>query len=516
MSFPSSSPTKLSSINSYIHSNDFPSFYGTFLTVVLLIRDLPKGSQALTRDVRDAYRTVPLHASQWPGTVLRGPDDNQFFINTANCFGLSSAGGVWGQVADTICTLFRLEGLGPVTKWVDDFLFFRIPNSALSQYNKQRRALAPLLSLHQTHSCSLFLGPILPDGTQSEFDEDFSASFRVFSSTEYFTYSEKHLDTFSQYLGLPWKVEKSTNFSSSVLYLGFIWNLDLHSITLPTSKQQKYLSSIQNWCAATFHSLNELQRLYGQLLHVCLLIPRGRAYLASLEKQLSIYNKRPHCQHRSSKQILVDLQWWLTLFEQGKLSTPLPSFESFPSLQAYADASLGSGLGIVFNQFYASFAYNKNFLAQDYDIAWAEGLAVFTLLHYLQLHLPRHFRFAIFCDNQVVTSCFKLGRSRNFHLNELLKDIYYLLHINQWDIQINYIPSHSNPADKPSRGLPASGTSICNFSLPPSLSAFIHQCPSAYLQNSTSKPFSSLTSDTAAIPTPITSNFELFSLNSND
>ena len=54
----------VSSINSHISSADYPCTFGTFLTVCLVINSLPPHSQAATRDVADAYRTIPVHHSQ--------------------------------------------------------------------------------------------------------------------------------------------------------------------------------------------------------------------------------------------------------------------------------------------------------------------------------------------------------------------------------------------------------------------------------------------------------------------
>ena len=58
------------SINSSLNSDDFPCTWGTFRTVATLIRNLPQGSQAATRDIAEAYRIIPLHENQWPGVVV--------------------------------------------------------------------------------------------------------------------------------------------------------------------------------------------------------------------------------------------------------------------------------------------------------------------------------------------------------------------------------------------------------------------------------------------------------------
>ena len=55
------------SINTQLNSDDFPCTWGTFRTTCTLVRNLPPGAQAATRDIAEAYRIIPLHEDQWPG-----------------------------------------------------------------------------------------------------------------------------------------------------------------------------------------------------------------------------------------------------------------------------------------------------------------------------------------------------------------------------------------------------------------------------------------------------------------
>ena len=80
---------------------------GTFSTVALLIARLPPGSQASIRDVVEAYRTVPVRPDQWPSLVICLQADDQFTANICNNFGLTSAGGVYGMLADAGADIFR-------------------------------------------------------------------------------------------------------------------------------------------------------------------------------------------------------------------------------------------------------------------------------------------------------------------------------------------------------------------------------------------------------------------------
>jgi hypothetical protein len=166
-SHPYSQTLSNASINSYIDPADFPCTWGTFATVALIIAQLLEGSQAATRDVKEAYRTVPIHPSQWPGMVMRLPGQDNFAIDTRDAFSLSSGAGPYGKVADIGLEIMRAQGLGPITKWVDNHLFFRIPHSQLNKYNLLRKEAADTISkmqgqVHQKGRI-WFRGKLLPN-----------------------------------------------------------------------------------------------------------------------------------------------------------------------------------------------------------------------------------------------------------------------------------------------------------------------------------------------------------------
>ena len=153
--------------------DEFPTTWGTFSIISLLIHQLPPYSQVATRDVAEAYRTIPLHHSQWPGTVVRTGEDT--FCDTTTSFGFSPSAGVYGIVADAGADLFRYQGIGPLAKWVDDHIFFCICLDFLESYNQQRQARHTDLSFQgQIHEggCLWFSGPPFPDGTLNEHVED--------------------------------------------------------------------------------------------------------------------------------------------------------------------------------------------------------------------------------------------------------------------------------------------------------------------------------------------------------
>ena len=129
------------SINARLNSDDFLCTWSTFKTTCTLIRSLPPGAEAATREIAEAYRIIPLHKDQWPGVVVRISNQPDLFaVNTSNSFGCAMAGGLFGLFGDALADILRANGIGPLLKWVDNFLFIRVPTVNLPEYNKTRAA----------------------------------------------------------------------------------------------------------------------------------------------------------------------------------------------------------------------------------------------------------------------------------------------------------------------------------------------------------------------------------------
>ena len=80
------------------------------------------------RDIAKAYCIIPIKSAQWPGLVIRLQGQDTYCINTYDNFRLASVGGIYGKVADAGADIFQAHGIGPLSKWVDDHIFFRIPH----------------------------------------------------------------------------------------------------------------------------------------------------------------------------------------------------------------------------------------------------------------------------------------------------------------------------------------------------------------------------------------------------
>ena len=104
-----------------------------------LIRGLLPGTQAAVRNIAEAYRIIPLHESQWPGVVVCISNEPALFaLNTCNLFGCATASGLFSLFGNVLADLLWAKGIGPILKWVDDFVFFRVPCQNITTYNQLR------------------------------------------------------------------------------------------------------------------------------------------------------------------------------------------------------------------------------------------------------------------------------------------------------------------------------------------------------------------------------------------
>lgn len=462
-SYPHSPTSPISSINASIDSSLYPCTWGTFSTMALCISRLPPGSQAASRDEAEAYRTIPLHPSQWNGTVLR-VDDDAFNVDVCLPFGLAPSAGIYGVCADAANDIMRAEGIGPITKWVDDRVFFRIPTSSLGEFNASRAQLHAQIvqngSRHHHGGRWWYHAGDLPDGRVIECDEDMAFPVKDLSSASprsaheaCFTYGMEDIDRIAAHLGIPWERSKDVPFGTVVRYIGLEWDITHRTVTLPGDKREKYSAAISEWVLRTTHTLPEVQSLYGKLLHACHVIQPGRAYLTRLEIFMGNFHHTPFQPRTPPKGTRADLDWWLTRLTSPPVPRSIPGPIVLHDHSAFSDASSGVGLGIVVGEHWRAWTLIGNWHSQGRDIGWAEAVAFELLIRTLITLYSPDAHFKCYGDNTGVIEGWWKGSSKNAETNVVFRRIHDIAETTGASFHTRYIPSQHNPADAPSRGI---------------------------------------------------------------
>ena len=59
-----------------------------------------------------------------------------------------------------------------------------------------------------------------------------------------YTYCMADIDALSDELGIPWEKSKDIPFSTTVPFIGFLWDLDARTVSISDSRKEKYLQAI--------------------------------------------------------------------------------------------------------------------------------------------------------------------------------------------------------------------------------------------------------------------------------
>jgi hypothetical protein len=146
--------------------------------------------------------------------VVKLCGEDAYAINTNYNFGLASASGVYGEMGDATTDIFRAHGIGPLSKWVDDHIFFHICCEYIQSYNAQCKCWHATIVQNggciQSGSHLWYCGEAMPNNLPAEFDKDTAHSIHNYShlsncpeSDALFTYCDADIDILSEQLGIP-------------------------------------------------------------------------------------------------------------------------------------------------------------------------------------------------------------------------------------------------------------------------------------------------------------------------
>jgi hypothetical protein len=169
-------------------------------------------------------------------------------------------------------------------------------------------------------------------------------------------------------MGIPWEKSKDTPFGTKFRYIGLNWDISEGTVSLPHDKREKYRTAILEWLSHTTHALDEVQSLYGKLLHSCHVIPAGRAYITRLENFTEKVHSSPFQPRTPPRGTHADLEWWLTRLLLPPIARPIPGQITLHDHHAFSDASSGAGLGIVVGEHWRAWTLVGNWHSEGRDI----------------------------------------------------------------------------------------------------------------------------------------------------
>jgi hypothetical protein len=268
-----------------------------------------------------------------------------------------------------------------------------------------------------------------------------------------FAYADADIDALSNHLGIRWEPSKTVPFGTEIPYLGFLWNLEARTVCLLEKKRVKYLMAINEWEEKRTHDLLETQQLHGKLQHESLVILPGRAYLTSMEAMLATCHNRPFLPRTPPRDTSSDLGWWKQRLSQPDLPQPIPEPKPLTDHRAYSDASSEIGIGIVIGLRWQAWRLAPRWKSQGRGILWAEAVGFELLVIYLLTVSSKGDHLQVYGDNRGVVEGWRKKSSPNKPTNKVFRRILDVTEKGDRTVHTRYVPSATNPADGPSRGV---------------------------------------------------------------
>jgi len=190
------------------------------------------------------------------------------------------------------------------------------PQATLREYNNQRQKWSTTIRTNggRLHDGGRiwYRGDTMPDSRPEEFDEDTNSVFLDLSASSprsaedaHFTYCRDDMTASTNNWVSHGKLQKISLLQTRSRSLVSFGTYPTGQYQFPAKKKTKYLGAIAQWQSHQTHTLDEVQKLYGKLLHACLVVPAGRAYLTTLESMLGIFHNHPFMPRTPPRTLLM-------------------------------------------------------------------------------------------------------------------------------------------------------------------------------------------------------------------
>lgn len=352
-------------------------------------------------DWEGAYRQIPTHPSQCPYLAICGFED-EIYIDTCIAFGGVAGCGSFGGPADGWKEIMTSKfDLVRIFRWVDDNLCVKLASSPVS-----------MLDLVKA----------------------------------------------SEILGVKTNSTKYAEFADEQSFIGFKWNVKNKTVGLSAQKLLQRRNEIDLFWSKLNWKNNELERMNGKLNHLTLILPQLKPYLTANFRWLASWT-RP-VQRRPPQDVLDDMSFWRETLTTLSPTRLIPNTVEW-NIGWVGDASTDYGIGILMGKHWAQFKWLPGWQtpvdAPRRSIAWAETVAVrLGLLMASELHCVSGRSLSCLTDNTTTKGVANNFRSCDFWVNQEWKSIQTLLVELDCTVQLHYVKSKDNEADKLSRGFDAS------------------------------------------------------------
>ena len=345
--------------------------------LVALIKIKGKGCHLFKRDLKRAYRQIPVDVSDVP--LLGYQFEGKFYFDLYLSMGLRSAAFICQRVTNAIRYMCQLMQIA-ILNYLDDLAGADAPELALKSYEELGNVLL---------SC-----------------------------------------------GLEESKEKACPPSTCMTFIGVLFNSEDLTLSVTPERVQELLDLLQLWLQKQSATLKELQSLVGRLSFVASCVQASRVFIARILNWLRLIHGKKSAQPIPSY-VKLDLLWW-SLFLPCFNGISMMLLEEFsePDQVFSCDAcptGCGGILGLeVFHEEFPPFI-----IQQQLHINALELLTIVVALKVWGKRL-RGKKVLILCDNMSSCNVINRGASKDPFHQSCLREISFIAARNDFVIKTQH------------------------------------------------------------------------------
>jgi hypothetical protein len=310
------------SVNNGIDVSDMSVHYATVQQMMVLLQKQKRGVYMSKCDIKDAYRNVLVHPSDWPLLCIYDSEGSVVFSNRFPMGGRPIP--FQFDILTELVDFAKQHNITPISE-----LCLSLP--------PQYRVEGMKLALEKKH------GGDMQELESLSILDDFLDIHCQFSTTDgHVAYllavlQMKSVHAIFHALGWLLKKEKSVIAETNLIFLGVGWDSEEKACYIPKGKSEKYLKKVEEVIVEKrgFLSLKEWRTLLGILVWVCFLVFQARARLYYLFQCLKAGERRlreiaANDRRRGPASIMIrmsaeakhDLHWWLAVLKDPPFIVP--------------------------------------------------------------------------------------------------------------------------------------------------------------------------------------------------
>ena len=379
------------SVNNFISKDEYMGkkielVYPKVDDFIELIKQKGRGCLLFSRDLRRAYRQIPLCPLDYP--LVSFIWKKHIFCDCVLSMGSRSAAYCCQRVTNAISFIMFKIGIF-VLNYLDDLASAETKDKALFAYNT--------------------LGAIL----------------------------EK--------CGIEESKNKASPPNTIMTFIGVLFNTEKMTIEVTPERLIEIQLLLQNWLGKNTASLKEIQSILGKLNFIAACVRPGRIFISRLLQWLKVLNKgqNPCEQVHIPEYVKLDILWWQKFLPRyNGVSLMLYEEWSNPDEICSSDSCLNACGGFWSGNYFHS-SFPDYFYEQKYSITILEMFAVIICLKLWGSSFKGK-RIQMYCDNLSVCHCINTGKAKNLLLQQCLREICFIAAINEFQIRMVHLDSKSN------------------------------------------------------------------------